>query len=146
MGILLFRHGEAVKAHGSDEARYLTMSGRSETLAVARALHARSMRPAQIVASPLVRAVQTAEIIAHALGYEGLVTIEPSLVPDGDPRAAVRNVPMGAALVICVCHEPIIRGIAAALTQQPSFHHFKTSGCALIEGARVVLELDPDRV
>ena len=144
MPILLVRHGEAVGAQGDDASRFLTFRGRTESRKVALALRDRSIVPTQIISSPLVRAVQTAEIFGHALGFEGMITTDLALVPDGDPSAAVRRVPISAGITLIVCHEPIVRGIAAVLTQTPSYPAFRTSSVALIEGTRVTLTLTPD--
>ena len=100
--------------------------------------------PTQIVSSPLVRAVQTAEIFAHALGFDGTLTTDLSLVPDGDPAVALKRIPISAGLTIVVTHEPIVRTMAALLVQQPSFAAFKTSGVAMIEGTRVTLSMSPE--
>lgn len=144
MPVLLFRHGEAVGSQGDDAHRYLTFKGRADTLKVAIALRDRAIAASQIIASPLVRAVQTAEILAHALGFDGTITTDPAFVPDGDPVAAARLIPITTGTTIVVCHEPIVRALAAQLTGQGAFPGFRTSGCALVEGTRVTLTLNPD--
>jgi phosphohistidine phosphatase len=144
MSILLVRHGEAVGSQGDDGARYLTFRGRSESRKVALALKELGHLPTQIITSPLVRAVQTAEIMAHALGFEGTLTTNPALVPDGDPQLAVRGIPISAGLTMVVTHEPIVRQMAALLVQQPTFAAFRTSGATMFEGARVTLSLNPE--
>ncbi|MFO0686454.1 MAG: phosphoglycerate mutase family protein [Sandaracinus sp.] len=146
MPVLLVRHGEAVGSQGDDAHRYLTYKGRSDTLKVGRALKDRSITASQILASPLVRAVQTAEILAHVLGFDGMIVTDPAFVPDGDPVLAARRMPVSTGTTIVVCHEPIVRGIAAHLTGQPQFPGFRTSGCVLLEGTRVTLALHPDNV
>ena len=143
MAILLVRHGEAVERTTGDRERYLTLRGRTETLAVGRRLAALGHVPAAFICSPLVRAVQTAEILAHALAFEGVVTTDPALEPDADPRAAVRRISARASLTVVVCHEPIVRGMAALLAQEASFAAFRTSGAVLFEGAKVLLRLEP---
>jgi phosphohistidine phosphatase len=145
MPVLLFRHGEAVGSQGEDGHRYLTFKGRADTRKVGDALKARKIIASQIVASPLVRAVQTAEILAHALGFDGTITTDPAFIPDGDPAIAAKRIPISTGVTIVVCHEPIVRGIAAQLTGQPH-NGFKTSGCVLVEGTRVTLALAPDNV
>ncbi len=144
MPTLLVRHGEAVGSQGDDGARYLTFRGRTETRKVALALKERGLAPTQIVSSPLVRAVQTAEILAHAFEFEGTLTTSLALVPDGDPAAAVKSIPISAGLTIVVTHEPIVRQMAAILSQQASCAAFRTSGVAMFEGARVTLTLNPE--
>ena len=144
MPVLLFRHGEAVGSQSDDAHRYLTFKGRADTAKVAAALRDRKIIPSQIVSSPLVRAVQTAEILAHVLGFDGTVTTDPAFVPDGDPALAAKRIPISTGVTIIVCHEPIVRGIAAQLTGQTGYPGFRTSGCALVEGTRVTLSLNPE--
>lgn len=144
MPIMLVRHGEAVGSQGVDAARYLTFRGRTESRKVALALKDRGLVPTQIVSSPLVRAVQTAEIFAHALGFEGTLTTDPALVPEGEAVLALKGIPISAGLTIVVAHEPIVRHMAALLVQQPTFAAFRTSGVAMFEGARVTLSMSPE--
>jgi phosphohistidine phosphatase len=146
MPVLLFRHGEAASSQGEDAHRFLTFKGRADTRKVGLALKSRQIVASQIVASPLVRAVQTAEILAYALGFEGTVTSDPAFVPDGDAVIAAKRIPISTGVTIVVCHEPIVRAIAAYLSGQSSFPGFRTSGCALLEGTRVTLTLHPDAV
>lgn len=146
MPILLVRHGEALPARESDEDRVLSLRGREETRELARALFDRALVPARMVSSTLVRAVQTAEVIASVTGYRGVVAADPALVPEGDPWRAetMLREAESEGLVLAVTHEPIVRVIAARLLGQPTHPAFRTSGCVLIEGSRVVLRLDPD--
>jgi phosphohistidine phosphatase len=146
MPLLLVRHGEAVGSQTDDASRYLTFKGRSDTRKVGIGLRDRKILASQIVTSPLVRAVQTAEILAHVLGFDGTITTDTAFVPDGDPVLAAQRIPISTGVTIVVCHEPIVRGIAAHLTGQSSFAAFRTSGCALLEGKRVTLALHPDNV
>lgn len=66
--VYLVRHGRAEDTHRlGDEARALTAEGRDELRAFARDLR-RELVLEGIATSPLVRAVQTAEILAEACG------------------------------------------------------------------------------
>ncbi len=132
MSILLVRHGEAVQpSDAGDVPRFLSSRGRIETRSVGAQLRAAKLTASAIIASPLVRAVQTAELLAQALEFEGVVSTDVHLVPEADPRIFGRRAPAGSALTIVVCHEPIIRGIAALLTEQSSYPGFRTSGAVL---------------
>jgi phosphohistidine phosphatase len=143
MPLLLVRHGEAVQADASgDIPRYLSSRGRIETRSVGAQLVSAAIVPSAIVSSPLVRAVQTAELIAQATSFDGVVSTDIELVPDADPAIYARRVPTGGGITIVVCHEPIIRGIAALLAGQSSFPSFRTSGAVLFAdgpGKRAVL-------
>ncbi|AKF11709.1 SixA phosphatase family protein [Sandaracinus amylolyticus] len=144
MPILVVRHGEAMAAHGNDEERVLSLRGRDEARAIASALSLRGMVPAMMIASPLVRAVQTAELLAQGLGYAGLISVDRAFEPHGDALRAEHLLTSVPGLVVAVSHEPFVRVITARLTGQASVKSFRTAECALIDGGRVVLRLDPD--
>lgn len=146
MPILLVRHGDALPARESDDDRVLSLRGREETRALARALLDRGLLPTRMMSSPLVRAVQTAELLAGVLGHAGVVECEPSLTPDGDPWRSEAMLRQAEGFVIAVTHEPIVRVIAAQLLGQASHPPFRTSGCVLIDGGRVVMRLDPSSI
>jgi len=132
MPILLVRHGEAVQpGDAGDVPRFLSSRGRIETRSVGASVRAANLTVSSIVSSPLVRAVQTAELLAQALDFEGLISTDVHLVPEADPRIFFRRAPVGSALSIVVCHEPVIRGIAALLAEQSSYPGFRTSGAVL---------------
>jgi phosphohistidine phosphatase len=139
--VLLIRHGEASDPHVRvDGSRHLTVRGREVTAQVAEALRARGLVPTHVYTSPLVRAVQTAEIVVHAMGLPGPVVTHDPLEPDGATAHALAVLerhgpgPDGAApLVALVTHEPIVRRMAAHLAGEPDFPSFRTSGAALVE-------------
>ena len=119
--ITLIRHAEAGDDAPSDDTRALTVRGRADARRVGRALAKRGVRFSSIISSPLVRAVQTAEIVAAAVGYRGRILCTPLLVPEGDARAVLALLGSigDAGRVALVAHEPILSAVAAALTQEP---------------------------
>ena len=73
MEIYLLRHGIAVERtefRGPDEKRALTAEGRRKVSCVANAVRAMRLSFDVIFSSPLVRAAQTAQIVAEALRLE----------------------------------------------------------------------------
>ncbi|RPI18116.1 MAG: phosphohistidine phosphatase SixA [Ignavibacteriae bacterium] len=72
MDVYLIRHGEAVELNKEiveDGFRYLTREGREKAVEVAKRLKYLDTGFDCIVSSPLVRAVQTAEIFAAVLNH-----------------------------------------------------------------------------
>lgn len=67
----LVRHAKAARADGphADFKRPLAPRGVDDAGKIGERLRAHGVRPARIVASPAARALQTAEIIAAAVGY-----------------------------------------------------------------------------
>ena len=96
----------------TDADRRLTKKGREEILAVARWMASQGFRFDLIATSPLVRAQETAEIIAGVLRPEKRVTWR-SLVPDGEPDTVCREIskhPEDSA-VLLVGHEPLLSSL-----------------------------------
>lgn len=78
MLVYVVRHAEAApkQDYPRDEDRPLTKTGAARTKTVAEALEALGASPSTVYTSPLVRARQTAEIIATQLGGARLDEVE----------------------------------------------------------------------
>jgi phosphohistidine phosphatase len=117
MRVYLVRHGIAAPP-GSvlEEHRPLTEEGRRLFRLVAAAWTEQGGSPTRWLVSPLVRAVQTAEIALAAFGEDGPLDIKADLVPDARVSAAAQLVDdhIGETLAI-VGHQPLIGGLAAFL-------------------------------
>lgn len=111
--IYIVRHAiaEDVAPSGRDEDRALTAEGRKKMKRAARGLATLGVAPARLLASPLVRAQQTAEILVEALPQLEVETCE-LLAPAVDERALTRllnaaNAGANAGRdVMLVGHEP----------------------------------------
>jgi phosphohistidine phosphatase len=121
--VTLIRHAEAGDDAPRDESRALTLKGRADARRLGRALDGRGVRFSLVVTSPLVRAVQTAEIVAAAVKYRRRVTVSDVLVPEGAVSKVIAFLRTAAAEtgVALVAHEPILSAIAAALTGRPRY-------------------------
>jgi phosphohistidine phosphatase len=136
MQVFLIRHGIAIDdAPGlGDEERYLTPEGRKKTQAVGALLRKQAGRLDRILTSPLVRAAQTAEIVARELECDD-VRVAMALVPGSTLArvdAAIEDAADAERLAL-VGHEPAMSAIAAHLLGLSSFPRaFKKAGvCAL---------------
>lgn len=155
MRVVLVRHGEASDPRlSSDASRHLTLRGREVSAQVARALAARGIAPTVIYTSPLVRAVQTAEIFASTMAHPGPIRVHDHLVPGATTARALSvldDQPQGA-VVLLVTHEPTVHTIAGHLTGLGgAFPGFRTSGAAIIDldeegGGRLIGRFDPTRM
>ena len=111
MDLYFLRHGKAVEIGPDapdDFRRALTPDGIKEMQAEAEALESLGIRPDVILTSPLVRAKQTAEIVAKRLGVKkGL--IESDLLAPGCQLEQLRKLldqHGSAKQVMLVGHEP----------------------------------------
>src|SRR6266404_3492986 len=88
MELYLLRHGiaEDEAASGRDADRRLTGEGREKLRRVLERAHSAGVRPSLILSSPLRRALETAEIAARELGYEGKLIRTAALEPDASPQ------------------------------------------------------------
>jgi phosphohistidine phosphatase len=139
MKLYLVRHAEAIERSGTtpDASRYLTTKGRLAFRKIARRVRKAGVAPAVIFTSPLLRSVQTAEILAERLKYEGPVVVEKELSPGFDLQA-LRSLLVGAASpeeAAFVGHEPDLGDLAATLLALPE-------GFPLRKGAVLALEVD----
>jgi len=85
MRLYLVRHGAAVDRNeftGPDEDRPLTTKGRWELFRLFRSLRGHEDPPEEIWTSPVVRAVQTAEICALQWGGDAPVKVSRALTSD----------------------------------------------------------------
>lgn len=119
MKIYILRHGEAAE-HGDprykENERPLTAKGIQRTKQLAEYLEDLEIGFDRILSSPLIRARQTAEIVAGKLGKP--VELTDALTPSGsmkdlvDQIAGLRPVPESVALV---GHEPYLSGFISLL-------------------------------
>ena len=111
MQLLVIRHGTAEDAPpGGDEAsRSLTKAGKQEMKEVSAGLKTIVESVDVIGASPLLRAQQTAEIVAKAFGGLPISRVD-ALVPGNDPAALNDWLGKQASdkVVAIVGHEPLL--------------------------------------
>ncbi|MBJ6761746.1 histidine phosphatase family protein [Myxococcaceae bacterium JPH2] len=125
MRIFLVRHGDAdaeIPEGLGDEARALTAKSRANTALHFAALAERMGPIGLILTSPLVRAVQTAQILSTATRHEGLLRVHRCLLPDM-PVGAVEPVILEHAdqNIVLVGHQPSMGALAAHLLGMQSF-------------------------
>jgi phosphohistidine phosphatase SixA len=112
MRLFLVRHAEAAPGK-PDELRALTQEGREQAREVGERLAAAGVRPDAVLTSPLLRARETGDVIAAALGCESEPT--ESLAP-GATAATLREAVRGRGeTVVVVGHQPDCGQIAAEL-------------------------------
>lgn len=139
MMLLLLRHAKAEERSLSglrDARRALTVEGRRDMRKVAEGVAALVPDLKVLATSPLVRAVQTAGILARR--YRKLKAVEcAALAPGRGPKAVLEWLgrQSGQATVGLVGHEPDLGELASYLLagRGQSFIPFKKAGACLIE-------------
>lgn len=119
MEVILVRHGIAVEMGEegviSDEGRMLSGKGRKATRQVAKGLKAAGCRPVSVISSPLLRARETADIIAEVLGLEK-VEVSDLMLPGTSPTDIMAFLmARGEFPVILVGHMPDLAIMASGM-------------------------------
>ena len=143
MNVLVIRHGpaenpETWNAEGRDDRlRPLTPDGKKDMREAAFGMATLQPRVDLLATSPLVRAAQTAEIMASEYKCE-VVSLD-ALVPEADPARALEWISQQAAdgTVALVGHEPHLSKLVTYLSVGTSkvFLELKTGGSCLLECA-----------
>ena len=146
--LLLLRHGIAEErvAGREDGERALTPAGRRRTQAVLERAVALGLGVERLIASPLRRARQTAEI-AVAAGLAPSLELATALAPGGDPGPLLRTWLQGFAdpqspppqrSLALVGHEPDLGDLAALLLGAPAGAlPLRKAGLALLQWSAV---------
>ncbi|HWV09568.1 MAG TPA: phosphohistidine phosphatase SixA [Pseudomonas sp.] len=135
MRLWLLRHGQAEPRARSDAERALTAHGRDEVRQAAVQLQGRPL--SGILASPYVRAQQTAELVREVVGFSGAIQTVPWLTPESDLREALAELDDCAeGEWLLVTHQPLVGALGGLLIhghrQQPLPMH--TASLAELEG------------
>jgi phosphohistidine phosphatase len=140
MKLIIVRHAEAVERTPdiSEEWRYLTPEGRVFFRKTARTMLEKGVNPDLILTSPLIRAVQTADIFAETISHVGPLIATNDLAPGFDltdlenTLAAYRSV----SELALVGHEPDLSDLVATLLSLQGSFKFK-------KGTAVMVKFDP---
>ena len=138
MKIHFIRHSEAIdhSVDGPDAHRYLTCRGRTRFRRVAASLKKMGIDPDIIITSPLIRAVQTADILAELLRFSGELSITPALAP-GFNLSNLKDLLLShndAGEIVMVGHEPDLGNLVQMLLGI-------SYSCNLRKGAVVSVEI-----
>jgi len=112
--VFLVRHCEAKDAL-VDPTRPLSDVGREEAARLAQWCVANDVRPHEIRHSGVLRAAQTAEILASRLAPAGGTKKARGLAPDDDPTICAEALLHETSSVMLVSHMPFVGELAALL-------------------------------
>lgn len=139
MMLYILRHAEAEEtaASGGDEARKLTVHGKDRMSDAAAGMRAFGLKFDAILSSPLVRAGETAEIVAAEYSNSPPPQVLPALSGGVPPAQALTALAPFARYdhVLIVGHEPQLSGLVSLLlTGSPDGLHlrFKKGACVAL--------------
>lgn len=138
MDLLILRHGEAGRRSLSpgDSKRPLTAEGRQEVADLSNGLKSLKIKLDGVFTSPLLRAKQTAEIVAKSLKYTAEIQELDSLKPEGNRLEfySVLSKLKHDSTILVVGHEPYLSEmIGEAISQSGCRINLKKAGLARIK-------------
>lgn len=136
--LYLIRHGIAAERgedYPDDSKRPLTSAGIARLRKEAKALSLLDVELDVIISSPLARARQTADTLAHALPSHPDVLLSDALAPAGTPAALFQELArhMKKARIALVGHEPNLGELAARMIGARAPLAFKKGGICRID-------------
>ena len=137
MDLLVLRHGDAGKRSPSsgDFKRTLTPEGRQEIVDLSNGLKFLEVKLDYILTSPLLRAKNTAELVAKSLKYKGKIEELDALKPEGSRLefySALSKLKR-ESVVLVVGHEPYLsQMISESISQSDCRIDLKKAGLARI--------------
>lgn len=134
MRLWILRHGQAESMAASDPLRNLTRAGQLEVQAILSQM--REARLDGILASPYLRAQQTAELICRGLGHPRGVATAAWLTPDDNPHQVIDFLAERTeAELLLVSHQPLVSQLIALLVDGSRSAHYPmpTAGLACID-------------
>jgi phosphohistidine phosphatase len=124
MEIYLLRHAAAEDAPPGmkDADRALTTEGREKLKRVLKRARHAGVEPGVILSSPLRRALETAEMVAEALGYRRKIVQTETLVPNASPYDVWQEVRSRKeeGSVLLASHEPLMSATVALFLANPA--------------------------
>lgn len=112
------RHGpaEAESPSGMDADRRLSPGGKEVVRRVAEELARRGETIERVLASPLVRAQETAAIVRAVLGVVAQIEVRMELAPSDDGVALAGELAEDGRAALVVSHAPDVSDVVSALT------------------------------
>lgn len=116
MRCYLVRHGDALSAH-VDPERPLSARGRAEVAELAQLALGREVEVVELRHSGILRAQETAEILAGYLKPPGGVRPIAGLLPEDDPEIVKAELEAAEQPILLVGHLPYMSRLAALLVK-----------------------------
>lgn len=130
--IVLMRHAHPLsEGYAEDALRPLSDEGRQVQKKVVQQLKEKGLSPQWIYSSPVLRAMQTAELTSELTQAEVIPTTALGMPPNFDGiLQLIREEKKGPLFLIG--HMPTMAELVELLTHHTSLNHFETSGSVII--------------
>lgn len=125
LNLFILRHGIAshpgeagLSKKLPDADRPLSPAGQKKTWRTTKALRALDLKFDAVITSPLLRARQTAQIVAEAMELRRRLIFSDHLKPDGSPKLLIEQLNVVSARaknILIVGHEPYLSRFASLL-------------------------------
>lgn len=130
MNLYILRHGLAAEPGtpglASDRQRPLTAKGEKRMRKIARAMKAMELSFDLILSSPLLRAQQTAEIVAEEFKAHKRLELAEALAAEASPKALLEQLDRRHYLpenILLIGHEPFLSSLVSLLLAgRPAVH------------------------
>lgn len=130
MRLWILRHGQAAARAASDSERPLTTAGEAEVRAMSALLGGQPLDA--ILASPYLRAQQTAALMRSALNFTQDVGTAPWLTPDDEPGDVLRFLSERTEKnLLLVSHQPLVSQLISLLVEGNRTAHYPMPTAAL---------------
>jgi phosphohistidine phosphatase len=144
--LLVLRHGEAGRSSPlpGDSKRSLTAEGKQEIEDLSNGLKSLDVKFDYILTSPLLRAKNTAEIVAKSLKFKGKIEELDALKPEGNKLEfySILSKLKQDSMVLVVGHEPYLSEmISEAISQSDCRINLKKAGLARIRVLSTTLKI-----
>jgi phosphohistidine phosphatase len=130
--VWLVRHGEA-RATPEGGERPLTAAGRAQADRLAQWCLVNEIRPHDVRHSGVLRAAETARILAARLAPPGGVRAVRGLAPDDDARSWANDLPHETRSTMLVTHMPFVGELSSLLGGRAAPEAFATCEIACFE-------------
>lgn len=109
MLIYLLRHGDASQEYQNDSQRPLSEKGKESVKKVAEYVLRNKINLTRLITSPILRAWQTANIVAEVLKLNEKIEESDSLMPDSNPDDILSNLARldNNERILLVGHQPL---------------------------------------